>query len=313
MGGTASVRPLKTGGAVLDVHDPSPIVQCGGFYYLYSTGANIPIRRSVDLRAWEQIGNVFTMPPIWTVTDIPAADGAWAPDISFFEGRYHLYYAVSTFGSNRSEIGLATNITLDPTAPGYDWVDEGKVVESFPDDDWNAIDPSLAMDADGQPWLVFGSYWSGIKLTRIEAGTGKPDPRNGKLVPLAKRPDPPDAIEAPFIVYREGYYYLFASYDFCCRGADSTYNVRVGRSRAIAGPYEDRGGVSMLDGGGTVLVEGKGRWRGPGGESVFRSADGAWFLVYHSYDGELGGAPTLKINPIKCDGAGWPVRETPEN
>jgi len=297
--------PLALTGSILDVHDPSSIVKDGKLYYLFSTGQNIPIHCSSDLHDWKDCGSVFTTWPAWVVTDIPAADSIWAPDISYYDGSYHLYYAVSTFGSNRSDIGLLTNATLDAKSPVCRWVDQGKVIQSTPSDNWNAIDPNLVLDADGQPWLAFGSFWGGLKLVKIDPATGKPD-RGAQIYSIAQRPEAPDAIEASFIIHRKGYYYLFASFDFCCRGSDSTYNIRVGRSKAITGPYVDERGVPLMDGGGTPIAESGPRWRGPGGESVFHENDDSWWLIYHTYDATLAGTPTLRISPLVWNGAGWP-------
>jgi arabinan endo-1,5-alpha-L-arabinosidase len=304
---------LPATGAVLDVHDPSAAVFCGGFYYLYSTGINVPARRSKDLIRWEQLSPALSGPPIWAVLDIPAADGIWAPDLSQYGGRYLLYYAISTFGNNKSDIGLSTNATLDPGSPAYEWKDEGKVIGSDHGDSWNAIDPSFVQDSDGNPWLVFGSFWGGIKLARLDPSTGKlaGDRDSPELFSLARRPESPDAIEAPFIVRREGWYYLFASYDFCCRAAESTYNIRVGRSGKIMGPYLDRNGIAMMEGGGTKIAESSGRWRGPGGESIFGSRDGRLWIAFHAYDRELGGTPTLRIYPLVWDSRSWPIPVAP--
>jgi len=304
------VAPLALTGSILDVHDPSSIIKDGKLYYLFSTGQEIPIHCSSDLHDWKDCGSVFATWPAWVVKDIPAADSIWAPDISHYNGSYHLYFAVSTFGSNHSDIGLLTNATLDAKSPSYRWVDHGKVIQSTSFDDWNAIDPNLVLDANGQPWLAFGSFWSGLKLVKIDPATGKPDP-GAQIYSIAERPEPPDAIEASFIIYREGYYYLFASYDFCCRGSDSTYNIRIGRSTAITGPYVDEKGVPMTEGGGTPLAESGSRWRGPGGESVFHENDDTWWLIYHSYDANLAGTPTLRISPLIWSSTGWPRPVTP--
>jgi arabinan endo-1,5-alpha-L-arabinosidase len=230
----------------------------------------------------------------------------WAPDISYFNGKWHLYYAGSTFGTNGSVIGLATNATLNPESPDYAWVDEGLVIQSAPGDDWNAIDPNLAFDAEGQAWLAFGSFWSGIKLRKLDAATGKLDPADPTLYALAsRRGTGTDAIEAPFILRRGDYYYLFASFDQCCQGVDSTYNVRVGRSQKITGPYVDRDGVPMLEGGGTLMLSAYDRWRGPGHNGIFLEDDVTW-MPYHAYDLRGGGISKLRLESIEWGADGWP-------
>jgi arabinan endo-1,5-alpha-L-arabinosidase len=176
-----------------------------------------------------------------------------APDISFFNGKYHLYYAVSTLGHNDSVIALATNTTLDPTAPGYRWVDQGKVVRSLPASDFNAIDPDVVQDAAGTPRLVFGSYWSGIQMVQLQWPSGKRSPSPDRLH-LADRKLPLNAIEGAAMIGHNGWYYLFTSWDRCCMGLQSTYRIVVGRSRSITGPYVDRTGRSLMDGGGTTVL-----------------------------------------------------------
>ena len=136
-------------------------------------------------------------------------------------------------------IGLATTPTLDPRSPRYHWTDDGLVFRSSTADDYNAIDPSLVSAAPGSKWLVFGSYWSGIKLFQLDASTGKPASASPTLYSLAQRPAP-DALEGAGITYHAGYYYLFVSFDTCCAGISSTYRIMAGRSRDITGPYVDR-------------------------------------------------------------------------
>jgi arabinan endo-1,5-alpha-L-arabinosidase len=126
-----------------------------------------------------------------------------------------------------------------------------------------------------------------------------------ELHALAARPDARGALEAPFIVRRCGFYYLFASFDACCRGADSTYKIAVGRSASITGPYVDKEGTPMMSGGGTIVVEGGSRWRGPGHNAVLFSGDRA-YNVYHAYDAESNGAPTLRISELVWDSEGFP-------
>ena len=299
-------QPLQ--GDIRQVHDPT-IIKDGDTFYLFSTRAGISIRCSKDLVTWRLCGDVFAHLPGWAVTDVTGLRGIWAPDISYFNGKYHLYYSASTFGSNRSSIALATNQTLDPSSDRYRWEDQGKVISSQKTDDWNAIDPNIVIDESGDPWLSFGSFWSGIKMRKIDSATGKLSNNDTKLYSLASRPrsaELPGAIEAPLIVRHKEYYYLFVSFDFCCRGVNSTYNIRVGRSKRIVGPYVDREGREMMNEGGTILITGGKRWRGPGHCAVLQNKDGDK-LVYHAYDADAKGASTLRIAPIVWDAADWPT------
>ncbi|WP_347158374.1 family 43 glycosylhydrolase [Pontibacter chitinilyticus] len=243
----------------------------------------------------------------------------WAPDISYHNGQYYLYYSVSAFAKNTSAIGVATNKTLHPNDPNFKWVDHGIVVESVPGRDmWNAIDPNLALDEQGQPWLAFGSFWKGIKLVRL-----KPD-----LLSIAQQPqewytlveraradtlderDPGDgAVEAPFIVkkVKKGkYFYLFTSFDLCCRGAQSTYKMMVGRAEKITGPYLDKEGKKMTQGGGSLLLQGDKEWYGVGHNAVY-SENGQDYLIFHAYDAKDNGKPKLRIEKLTWDKNGWPV------
>lgn len=111
----------------------------------------------------------------------------WAPDISFFNNKWHLYYAVSSFGSQESAIGLATNTTLDPKTPDYQWVDQGEVLRSHAGDPWNAIDPNLVLDENGEPWLAWGSFWQGIWMRKIDRATGQLDETDSTVHHLADR------------------------------------------------------------------------------------------------------------------------------
>jgi arabinan endo-1,5-alpha-L-arabinosidase len=300
---------LAQEGDVRNVHDPH-IAKDSGLYYIFCTGPGIPIRQSSDLIHWKIVGKVFDKLPEWAKKEIPGTMFPWAPDILFFNGKYHLYYSISTFGSNRSCIGLATNATLDPQGKDYKWVDQGKVVESVKTDDFNAIDANPALDEQGTPWLCFGSFWGGIKMRRLDANTGKTSSQDDKLYSLASRPTESKAIEGAYIIRKGDYYYLFASFDFCCKGVKSNYNIRVGRSKAITGPFVDKTGKSMLEGGGTLILETSGRYIGPGHNSVLHDGDKD-YLVYHFYDGERRGVATLQIRPLAWTEDGWPLPGDP--
>ena len=300
----AQVPPKSALDSSRNIHDPA-VIREGETYYLFATGNGIPIRCSPDLKVWRLCSTVFSVDPAWLFEAVPGVTNLWAPDISYRDGLYYLYYAASTFGSNRSVIGLATNTTLEPDSPDYRWEDRGLVVETHSEDPYNAIDPNAVTDREGRVWLSFGSYWTGIKLIELEPSTGK-SLTNAPLYDLATRPDAPYAVEAPFIVHHAPYYYLFVSYDRCCAGAESTYNVRVGRAQKITGPYLDKAGVLMMAGGGTLLVEGAGRWHGPGHNAVLQEKTGDKIL-YHAYDGEFAGIPTLRVKALLWRADGWPV------
>ena len=308
-------------GDLSPVHDPV-IAREGDRYYVFSTGLGkgpgrlIASRSSPDLARWAASEPVFEQIPAWAQRTIPGATNLWAPDIAFVNGRWRLYYSVSTFGSNRSAIGLATSPTLDPEAPNYGWRDEGMVLMSTGTDDFNAIDPAFIQDRDGRHWLALGSFWSGLKLFALDPRTGKPADPKARPHAIVRRPAPagaPAAVEAPFIIDHGGWYWLLASYDYCCKGVNSTYYTVVGRSKSITGPYRGRDGSSMLEGGGTIFLRAdlpeKQRFRGPGHPGAFRDRDGTWHVVYHAYDRENKGAPTLRIAPIRWDAEGWPVAQ----
>jgi arabinan endo-1,5-alpha-L-arabinosidase len=296
-----SQRPLS--GALTHVHDPSIIATPSG-YHLFSTGPGLLARFSADLSEVAFVGSVFPENPAWVSERFGALDSLWAPDISYFGGEYHLYYSASTFGSNRSCIGHATKADL---ASSEGFVDHGPVICSNVDgsvDDFNAIDPNVIVDTAGAPWLAFGSFWGGLQLIPL---TAQGERLGTEIHTIARGPG--TAVEAPFIVYRAPYYYLFASFDFCCRGVDSTYRTVVGRSTSITGPYLDRSGLPMLEAGGTPVVSGSSRFRGPGHNAIVEAA-GATFNVYHAYDASNGGVPTLRISELAWHD-GWPVSAEP--
>ena len=301
-------------------HDPS-IAKEGNTYYVFATGktkdgGQFQIRCSDDLKQWHFCGQVFTDIPRWIKEKSPGTQELWAPDISYFDGLYHLYYAYSLFGKNTSGIALATNRTLDSKSPNYRWDDHGLVLVSTEKDDFNAIDPNLVLGQHGQAWLAFGSFWSGIKMRKLDRATGKFATDDTKLYALASRakPDnappappglPPDweAVEAPFIIRHDGYYYLFVSWDLCCRGVKSNYRTMVGRAEHVTGPYLDQSGKPMTEGGGTELLTGNQRWFGPGGESLLVEKDKD-VIVFHAYDAKTG-KPALQISTIAWKD-GWP-------
>lgn len=297
------------------VHDPVLAIE-GDTYYMFSTGIGITVSTSTDgMESWHFEKPIFDKTPDWVKDQIPEFDGnMWAPDVIFFEGRWHLFYVCSIAATNESLIGHISNKTLNPASSDYRWDDHGMVVRSIPGRDmWNAIDPNIIVDESGTPWMSFGSWWEGLKLVRMS-----PDLKNlaepQEWHTISKRPrsfdfddaDPGDApVEAPFIIHRGEYYYLFASFDYCCRGKDSTYKVVVGRSHKVTGPYLDKDGKRMDRGGGSIIVEGNKQWAGIGHNAAY-TFDGKDYFISHAYARE-DGQSYLFLKEMIWDKDGWPV------
>ncbi len=301
----------------ISVHDPV-MIQVEDTYYLFCTGRGIAVWSSQDMQNWKREKAVFEEPPAWTKEVVPDfRNHIWAPDISYHKGQYYLYYSISSFAKNTSAIGVATNTTLDPASPDFKWVDHGKVIQSVPGRDmWNAIDPNIIFDEEETAWMSFGSFWGGLKLVKLaedmrSVQNGPEDwytiARRERSFDLDER-DPGDAaLEAPFIFKKNGYYYLFVSYDLCCRGDKSTYKMVVGRSKTVQGPYLDREGNSLYSGFGTLILEGNENWYGVGHNSAY-TFDGKDYLIFHGYDAQENGRPKLITKEIQWDND-WPVVE----
>jgi arabinan endo-1,5-alpha-L-arabinosidase len=292
------------------------MIKQDSLYYIFHTGFGISVWSSPDMKNWKKEKQVFAAAPAWAVAAVPGFRGhIWAPDISYHNGLYYLYYACSAFGKNTSVIGVATNKTLNPSSPEFKWEDPGKVLQSVPGRDmWNAIDPNLAVDDNGTPWLAFGSFWNGIKLVKLSPDmltVAQPEewytiaarPRDfGLADTLAGNA----AIEAPFIFKKNGYYYLFVSWDYCCRAEKSTYKMVIGRSKSITGPYFDKKGVDMKYNGGTLVLEGDKNWYGVGHNGAY-TFDGKDYLIFHGYDAADKGRSKLRIETMQWDKDGWPI------
>ena len=296
-----------------DVHDPV-MARENGKYYMFTTGWGVGMMSSDDMKTWKIEESPLNPIPEWAMEAVPAYKGhTWAPDIIKVGDKWWLYYSCSTFGKNISAIGVAVNKTLDPQSPDYRWEDKGMVIQSVPGQtDWNAIDPNVVMDKEGNPWMTFGSFWDGIQLVKLDRDMKTPI---GTPVTIARRFSPEtvthlqdtantNAIEAPFITYKDGYYYLFVSYDYCCKGINSNYKTAVGRSKDIAGPYIDKEGKDMAATGGTVLVAESPDYSGVGHCSVYEF-DGKWYLIAHGYDKRRNGASKLYIRELNWVD-GWP-------
>ncbi len=283
-------------------HDPSTPVKDGEDWWIFSTGNGVVARHSRDLRQWRDAPRVFKEMPAWHREVVPDHRGhLWAPDIIEIEGRYLLYYSVSSWGKNDSAIGLATTPTLDPEDRNPGWKDEGIVIRTHAKDDYNAIDPHLFRDDDGRLWMSFGSFWSGIQLVELDPRTGKRHPDNDEIRKLAWS----ESIEAPAILKRDGRYYLFVNWGRCCRGLDSTYEIRIGRSDSVTGPYLDAEGHDLATGGGTLLLGSQGDEVGPGHAAFLEDSEGVR-MFYHFYDRRRNGLPTLGSRRLAWTQDGWP-------
>jgi Beta-xylosidase len=282
-------------------HDPSTIVKCDDRYWVFHTGRGVLSYWSTNLVDWQSGPRVMSRSPEWVATEVPGnTDGNfWAPDIIRVGDEYRLYYSVSTFGKNRSVIALATTPTLNPDDPNFKWTDRGVVVRSFATNNFNAIDPALFQDQDGSLWMTFGSFWSGIQLIQLDPKTGLRLP-GSPMHSLARY----ESIEAPFLCRRGDDYYLFVNWGICCRGTNSTYEIRVGKSRKVTGPYLDRDGVDLTRGGGTLVLKGAPPFIGPGHAGIFVENGTEWFSC-HFYDGARRGTPTMALNKVLWTN-GWP-------
>ena len=311
--GTA--RPAHAQATDLAIHDPSTLLkQDNKTYWVFGTGRGIASFSSTDRVHWTFRAEVLPQSPDWVKEIVPGNrnNHLWAPDVIRVGDRYLLYYSASTFGSNVSAIGLATSKTLEPGS----WTDQGVVIRSQRSDNFNAIDPAVIRTPEGKLYMSFGSFWSGIRMVELDPATGKrlaPD-----AVPLALAAHPQDranAIEAPFIHYRDGYYYLFVNWDICCRGPRSTYNIRVGRSKSVTGPYRDKTGMDLLRGGGTPLLDsrpdrGDGKpfdpKVGPGHAGILNDNGVDRFSFHYEYVRDNNGRSTLEIGTVQWGKTGWP-------
>lgn len=278
-------RALALDGQV-QIHDPSTIVQCDGKFYTYGTGGSSLI--SDDGWTWHRGA-------------APARRGM-APDIIYLGDRYCMYVARNVGAQPRAEINMIWSKTLDSNSPAYKWEEGGVVASSDGVEDCNAIDPGAFLDPnDGRLWLVYGSYFGYIRMVEL-------DPKTGERV-NADNPPVNIAIncEASDLIYRDGWYYLLATHGSCCRGADSGYNIRVGRARNLFGPYLDNMGIEMLRGGGKLFVGSGGRFIGPGHFGLMDLGDGVQkFSCHYEADLDRGGVSVLDIRPLLWKD-GWPA------
>lgn len=275
---------------VINSHDPSTLIEENGRYYHFTTGDGIWYSYSDDLVHWTPgPSTVFPVGtwPAWINSEVPGFAGHfWAPDIIQMNGYYYLYYSVSTFGSSRSAIGVARTSSLS----NPNWQDLGMVVDSNGGtNEINAIDAALIRDTDGRVYMSYGSWFGGIAVVEINTNTGKTIGTSTWLYGGGHQ-----SIEAPYIIKKGSYYYLYVNHGTCCQGLNSTYEIHVGRAISITGPYS----------GFQPIISSSGKYVGPG--HVGLTTKGACeYVSIHYYDGNDNG--NAKLDILKLSYAnGWP-------
>ncbi|RBI59028.1 arabinan endo-1,5-alpha-L-arabinosidase [halophilic archaeon] len=294
--------------------DPSTIRTEDGDYYAYATMDNwgperggwhvVPIIRSTDLVNWEFVGDAFETVPDWY--DNGTAEFVWAPDIAQYNGKYHLFYALVDFSPeyNWEHQGIGVATADSPAGP---FEDQGEVLQGSAVGVGNSIDPMFYVD-DGTPYLVWGSF-DGIHLVEL-ARDGNGWEYVGSPTQIAS-----DRYEAPYVVERKGWYYLFVSSGGCCSGPDSTYQVEVGRARDLVGPYRNEQGETLMNAPGSLVIDDDQQFGAPGHNAIVKDDAGTDWLVYHAYErdepGFVHGVPRrpLLIDPVQWRG-GWPTVRT---
>lgn len=278
-------RPALALDGQVQIHDPSTIVRCDDKYYTFGTGGSCLL--SEDGWTWRR--------------GVAPSRRGMAPDLIQLGDRYCLYVAANIGAQPKAAINLIWTRTLDANSPNYKWNEGGVVASSDGIEDCNAIDPGVFLDpVAGKLWLVYGSYFGFIRLVQLDSKTGMRDPASAP-VNLAIN------CEASDLLYRDGWYYLLATHGSCCRGADSGYNIRVGRSRSIFGPYLDHTGRDMIQGGGKLFLGSGGRVIGPGHFGLLELGEGVQkFSCHYEADLDRGGASVLDIRPLLWKD-GWPI------
>jgi arabinan endo-1,5-alpha-L-arabinosidase len=299
-----SVPPLLALDGDPAMHDPSTVIMSEGRFYSFGTGNGLPISVSDDGWIWRRAGTLMeALPGGRAGPEVLERGGpnTWAPDVIEIDGKFYVYYAAPG-RQPKAAVGLLIGTALDPDSPDYGWRDGGPIVWSDGVEDSNAIDPGVFLDpTDGRLWLSYGSYFGYIRLVELDPDTGQ------RRYPERKPVDIAINSEASVIIYRDGWYYLLVTHGSCCRGAGSTYNIRMGRSRDVTGPYVDNTGIDMLRGGGKLFLGSGGRRIGPGHFGLLDLGDGVQkFSLHYEADLDRGGRSVLDIRPLLWRD-GWPV------
>ncbi|KAE8144569.1 putative arabinan endo-1,5-alpha-L-arabinosidase A [Aspergillus avenaceus] len=289
-----------------NVHDPSVVRRSDGTYFRFSTGNKISYASSSSIAGpWTVIGSML---PGGSSINLPGNRDLWAPDAQIVDGKYHVYYTISSYGSQDSAIGLATSDTMDANT----WRDHGAVgVRSNPSKNYNAIDANVLVDGASR-YLTFGSFWNDIFQVQLNSAATRSTTASSNI---AFDPAGTHAVEGPYLFKYGNYYYLFYSAGACC-GYDASrpangeeYKIKVCRSSSPTGNFVDKNGIACTNGGGTVVLESHDSVYGPGGQGVFDDPTLGPVLYYHYVDTTIGFADGQKLfgwNQLDFS-TGWPV------
>jgi arabinan endo-1,5-alpha-L-arabinosidase len=269
------------------IHDPSTVAYDNGKYYTFGTGS----------------GGLISDDGGWTWhSGAVRTGGGVAPDIIKIGDKYVVAYAVGgggMSGGHASNVKTMWTKTLDPKSPDFEYHDDSVVASSDGVEDADAIDPAF-LYAEGHLWLSYGTYFGFIRMIEL-------DPKTAKRLPTSKPVDVAIDMEATDMMYRDGWYYLVGTHGTCCDGANSTYNIRVGRSRRPTGPYVDNEGIPLLKGGGKLVVAASDRHIGPGHFGLLDLGDDVQkFSCHYEADLDRSGRSILDIRPLLWKD-GWPV------
>lgn len=295
-------NPIYEGGTGADPH----IIQYEDAFYIYVTGG--VLLKSNDMISWENLGTVIDQPTWGTLNA-----NIWAPDIVKINDKFLLYYSLSTWGDPNPGIGIAS--ADHPEGP---WTDHGKLFNSKEIGVNNSIDPTVFIGQDNHVYMIWGSMRGNYGVELSEDGLQL---LNGLSYAVEHKvhiagydtstPWAGDTYEGQYVIFKDGYYYLFLSSGSCCEGLNSNYHVRVSRSKNPLGPYIDDQGQDVLSGyRGKIVVQSSSRIIGPGHNSIIIDDAGTYWMIYHAYktiDGITHQGRQVMMDPLIWSEDGWPT------
>lgn len=290
----------------VDFPDPSVIYDAASnLYYAYAT--NGVVLSSEDLINWTRMTGVFSALPSWGTSGA----GVWAPDVQYIGGQYIYYYSLSTWGDPNPGIGIATS-----SGPNGPWTDRGELFRSQAIGVNNSIDPMVFTAQDGKVYMIWGSMRGNfiVELSADGLSLKEGTPAQATVTRVAGLATTTSwnvgTYEGAYVIYRDGYYYLFLSTGTCCNGLSSTYRVNVSRSTSPLGPYiDDQGRVMTQANVGKIILQSNDTYKGPGHNSLVTDAYGDVWMFYHSYSTSKPSSRVMLMDPILWDVNGWPYVE----